>query len=47
MRVLTRISLLLHSGVLKKKLLKARSAGDVLRVVRAEEGKLKSEEPRT
>lgn len=43
MRVLTHISTILHSGELKKKLLKARSPEDVLRAIRGEEGKLKQE----
>ncbi|MBM3317520.1 MAG: PTS sugar transporter subunit IIA [Candidatus Eisenbacteria bacterium] len=43
MRVLTHISRILHSGELKKKLLKARSPEEVLRAIRGEEGRLKLE----
>jgi mannitol/fructose-specific phosphotransferase system IIA component (Ntr-type) len=42
MRVLTQLSGLLHSGELQKRLLKAKTAEEALRAVRAEEAKHKS-----
>lgn len=42
MRILTRISRLLYAGDLQKKLLQAKTVADVLRLIGAEEAKLKA-----